>query len=78
MMGGYGYGFGVMGLGMLLGVLLLVGLLALAFVAISRLVMRPQTMAASEDAALATLKRRYASGEISQAEFVQARQDLEQ
>jgi len=69
--GGYGWMGGLgMGLGMVLWIVV-VGLIIWAGIS---LLNRPTQR--REDSALEILKLRYARGEISQAEFEQARQDL--
>jgi putative membrane protein len=72
---GYGFGaFGGMGLGMLVGAVVWVGLIVLAVWAITALIgTRGKTR---EDAPLDMLKKRYARGELSEAEFEQARRRL--
>ena len=77
MMGGFGYGMGLFGgFGMLLGTLFWVGLLALVVWGVISLARPRPTEPRVEDSALEIVKRRYARGEISQAEYEQARRDL--
>lgn len=77
MMGGYG-GWGVMpwfgGLGMVIGMALWVVILVAVIWAAIRLF--PGRAASAQETPLEILKKRYARGEISAAEFQQARQDL--
>ncbi len=77
MMGGFG-GWGVMpwfgGVGMVVGMVLWVAVLFLVIWAAMRLF--PTRAAGEQETALEILKRRYARGEITAAEFQQAKQDL--
>lgn len=66
----FGYGFGVMGLGMVLVALFWVALIALVVWAIARLY--PRDRRSDHDAAVEMVRRRYATGEITAAEFEQA------
>lgn len=72
----FGYGFGVMGLGMVLMTLVWVGLIALAVWALVRLFPGNGDHRNDHDAATELLRRRYAAGEISEAEYQQALQAL--
>ncbi|MCL4535387.1 MAG: SHOCT domain-containing protein [Bacteroidetes bacterium] len=72
--GGYGGMFGFGGFGMIASLLFLVGLVALVVWAAPRLL--PSQQVPIQDTALETLRRRYASGEISEAEYRQAKDDL--
>ena len=72
--GGYGGMFGFGGFGMIASLLFLVGLVALVVWAVPRLL--PSQQALIQDTALETLRRRYASGEITDAEYRQAKDDL--
>ena len=74
MMGYYG-GYGLFGgLGMGFGMILWIGLIALVVWAAVALFNRSGR---AEESPLETLKRRYARGEISEAEFERARECLE-
>ncbi len=77
MMGGFG-GWGLMpwfgGLGMVVGMVLWVALLFAVIWAAIRLF--PGRGGSGHEAALEILKKRYARGEISAAEFQQARQNI--
>lgn len=72
--GGYGGMIGFGGFGMIVSLLFLVGLVALVVWAAPRFVPSQQTP--RQDTALEVLRRRYASGEISEAEYRQAKDDL--
>lgn len=65
-----GYGFGVMGLGMVLITVFWVSLIVLVVWAVSRLFQ--QNRRNDRDSAIEVLRRRYAAGEISEAEYQQA------
>jgi uncharacterized membrane protein len=69
-----GFGFGTMGLGAVLMLLVWVGLFALIVWAVVRLFSRDRRDDA--EAARETLRRRYAAGEISVAEYEQARRAI--
>jgi putative membrane protein len=69
-----GFGFGVMGLGAVLMVLFWVGLIALIVWAATRLF--PRQRRDEREVAQETLRRRYAAGEISAAEYEQARRAI--
>jgi putative membrane protein len=75
---GYGGDFGWMtgfgGLGMLLGPLLWIAVIAASVWAVSALFGRPTADGRTD--AIDILKRRYAAGEITQAEFETARRAL--
>ena len=74
MMGYYG-GFGVLGgLGMGLGMILWIALIAVAVWAATSLF--SNWARSADESPLEILKRRYARGEISQAEYEQARANL--
>lgn len=75
MMGGYGMMGGFGWLGMLTMLLFWIGVVALVIWALSNLFPTRQTTV--EPDALEILKRRYARGEISREEFVQARDALQ-
>jgi putative membrane protein len=75
MMGGYGMMGGFGWLGMLTMLLFWIGVVALVVWALSNLF--PARQATVEPDALEILKRRYARGEISHEEFVQAREALQ-
>lgn len=75
MMGGYGMMGGFGWLGMLTMLLFWIGVIALVVWALSNLF--PARQAGAEPDALEILKRRYARGEISREEFVQAREALQ-
>jgi putative membrane protein len=75
MMGGYGMMGGFSWLGMLTMLLFWIGLIALIVWALINLF--PARQATVEPDAEEILKRRYARGEISQEEFVQAREALQ-
>ena len=75
MMGGYEYMYGYGWVGMIIAVVLVLGvgaLLAWALLSISA-----RNAASLRETPLEILKRRYAGGEISAAEFEQARRALE-
>lgn len=74
MMPGYGFGFGFMGLWMVLATLLWVALIVLVVWAITRMFRRDRF--SERDAAMDLLRRRYAAGEISAAEYEQALKTL--
>ena len=73
MMGYGGYGL-IGGLGMGLGIIFWIAIIALTVWAVARLA-NARTVAA-DDSPLEILKRRYARGEISQAEFERAKQEV--
>jgi putative membrane protein len=75
MMGGYGMMGGFGWLGMLTMLLFWIGVIALVVWGLSNLFPARQTPV--EPDALEILKRRYARGEISHEEFVQAREALQ-
>jgi putative membrane protein len=66
----FGYGFGVMGIGMVLMALFWIALIALTVWALVRLV--PRDRRSDHDAAVEIVRRRYAAGEITDAEYQQA------
>lgn len=66
----FGYGFGFMGLGMILVTLFWIALIVLAVWAVTR--MFQQSRLSEHDTAIELLRRRYAAGEISGAEYEQA------
>lgn len=66
----FGYGFGLMGLGMVVMMLFWVALLALAVWALVRLF--PRDHRSDHDTAVEVVRRRYAAGEITEAEYQQA------
>jgi putative membrane protein len=70
----FGYGFGFMGLGMILVTLVWIALIAVVIWAVSRLFQRHQLN--DHDTAVEVLRRRYATGEISAAEYEQALKTL--
>lgn len=72
--GGYGTMVGFGGLGMIVSLLFWVGLVVLGVWAAARLL--PSQRASGQDTAMDVLKRRYAGGEISAAEYQQTRRDL--
>ena len=74
MMGGYGFMTGFGWLGMLVMALFWIGVILLVVWGL-RSVIAPQQPNVASDAA-EILKRRYARGEISYEEFVQARETL--
>ena len=69
-----GYGFGIMGLGMVAVTLVGIGLIASGVWALLRLVPRDQR--SERDVAREVLQRRFAAGEISDAEYQQAIKSL--
>ena len=71
---GFGWMMGFGGVGMLLGVLVWVAVIVLVVWAITAVFGRTPT--STRDDALDILKRRYAAGEITQAEFETARRAL--
>ncbi|MHB0869072.1 MAG: SHOCT domain-containing protein [Chloroflexota bacterium] len=75
-----GYGFGSMwglgGFGMLIGWLVWIGLIVLVVWGVASLF--PTRREPGQDSALEILKQRFARGEISAAEFQQAKRDLVQ
>ena len=71
--GGFGWMMGFGGVGMLLGALAWVAVIVLLVWAITSVFSRTTS---PRDDALDILKRRYASGEITQAEFETARRAL--
>jgi putative membrane protein len=66
----FGYGFGIMGLGMVALTLVWVALIAVGIWALLRLV--PRDHRSERDIAREVLQRRFAAGEISDAEYQQA------
>jgi uncharacterized membrane protein len=72
--GGFGWMMGFGGFGMLLGVLVWLAVIVLLVWAVTSVFGR--TPATARDDALDILKRRYAAGEITQAEFETARHAL--
>jgi uncharacterized membrane protein len=66
----FGYGFGIMGLGMVALTLVWIGLIALGVWAFLRLI--PRDHRSERDVAREVLQRRFAAGEISDAEYQQA------
>lgn len=72
----FGYGFGVMGVGMVLMTLVWVGLIALMVWALVRLFPGHGASRNDHDATAEILGQRYAAGEISEAEYEQALQAL--
>lgn len=74
MMGNYGWMGGVGGFGMGLGLLVWLAVIVLLVWGVSRLFARSTTDGQTE--ALEVLKRRYAAGEITAAEFETARRAL--
>ncbi|MDA8217092.1 MAG: SHOCT domain-containing protein [Dehalococcoidales bacterium] len=74
----FGYGLGLFGgFGMIFGMLFWIGLLVLVIWAIASFFGRSGSRPSTGDSALRILRERYARGEISLAEFEQARQDLQ-
>ena len=69
-----GFGFGFMGLWMVLGTLLVVALIVIAIWAITRMFQRDGF--SEHDAAVELLRRRFAAGEITAAEYEQALKTL--
>jgi putative membrane protein len=77
MMGGWGWGMGLLGgLGMLLFWGLVIGLVVWLVVTLTRSGQNSAVRGAQPDSALETLRRRLASGEITSQEFDQLRQKL--
>ena len=72
--GGFGDMFGFGGFGMLFGGLLWIGLIVLVVWGAASLF--PGRRETGQETALEILKRRYAAGEISAAEYQQAKKDL--
>jgi uncharacterized membrane protein len=66
----FGYEFGIMGLGMVALTFVWIGLIALGIWALLRLV--PRDHRSERDVAHEVLQRRFAAGEISDAEYQQA------
>lgn len=75
MMNGFGQMFGYGWVGMIIGTLFWVGLLAILLWAAFALLSRTST--SGREMPLEILKRRYASGEITPAEFEQASKILQ-
>ena len=73
----WGYGAGWFGSGMFMGMLVWALLIGLVVWALASLARRPFSQPHVESSALEILKRRYARGEISRAEYEQARKDLD-
>ena len=83
---GYGYGYGMMGSGMMGGFgtmflmpILWIVVIGLIIWAVTAAVRRPgdsDTMSRTADSALEILKRRYARGEIRKEEFEEKKKDL--
>lgn len=75
---GYGFGgmWGLGGFGMLIGWLVWIGLIILVVWGVASLF--PARRESGQDSALEILKQRYARGEISAAEYQQAKRDLVQ
>lgn len=71
---GFGWMVGLGGFGMLLSVVVWFAILVLVVWAITSVFGRPP--ASTRDDAIAILKRRYAAGELTQAEFETARRAL--
>ena len=70
MMGGYGWGMGLLGgLGMVLVLGLIIGLVVLLVVTLTRSGQSGTSRSAQPDTALETLRRRLAAGEITPQEF---------
>lgn len=69
-----GFGFGFMGLSMVLVTLFWIALIILAVWAMTRLF--PRDRRSDHNAAVDLLRRRYAAGEISAAEYEQALRTL--
>ena len=77
MMGGWGWGVGLLGgLGMLLFWGLIIGLLVWLVVTLTRSSQGAVSRGAQPDTALETLRRRLAAGEITPQEFDTLRQKL--
>jgi putative membrane protein len=74
MMGYYGWMGGLGGFGMIVGMVLWLAVIVLLVWGISRLFVHPTTDARAE--ALEILKRRFAAGELTAAEFETARRAL--
>ena len=72
MMGGYGFGFGIPGIGMWIFWILLIGVIVWA---VSALLPRNVTPG-GDRSALEILQERYARGEIGKEEFENKRRDL--
>ncbi len=70
----FGYGFGIMGLGMVVLTLVWIALIALGIWVLLRLV--PRDRRSERDVAREVLQRRFAAGEISDAEYQQAIKSL--
>jgi len=78
MMGGWGWGMGLLGgLGMLLFWGLIIGLVVWLIVTLTRSNQGAASRGAQPDSALETLRRRLAAGEITPQEFDTLRQKLE-
>ncbi|MHB1414571.1 MAG: SHOCT domain-containing protein [Chloroflexota bacterium] len=74
----FGYGLGLFGgFGMIFGMLFWIALLVLVIWAVASFFGRSGSRPYAGDSALRILRERYARGEISLAEFEQARQDLQ-
>lgn len=69
-----GFGFGFMGFGTILVTLVCLALIVLAIWAVTQ--MFPRDQRSNHDGALELLRRRYAAGEISAAEYEQALKTL--
>lgn len=77
MMGGWGWGMGLLGgLGMLLFWGLIIGLVVLLVVTLTRSSQSGASRGAQPDSALETLRRRLAAGEITPQEFDELRKKL--
>jgi putative membrane protein len=77
MMGGWGWGMGLLGgLGMLLFWGLIIGLVVWLIVTLTRSNQGAASRGAQPDSALETLRRRLAAGEITPQEFDTLRQKL--
>jgi putative membrane protein len=77
MMGGWGWGMGLLGgLGMLLFWGLIIGLVVLLVVMLTRSGQNGASRGAQPDTVLETLRRRLAAGEITPQEFDELRQKL--
>ena len=74
--GGFGAMGGFGGLGMGVGLLVVIGLVVLVIWGMNALSAPRTAPGAADDEALAILRRRYARGEISQAEYEAARRAL--
>jgi putative membrane protein len=78
MMGGWGWGMGLLGgLGMLLFWGLIIGLVVWLVVTLTRSGQSNASHSAQSDSALGTLRRRLAAGEITPQEFDALRQKLD-